>query len=203
MPPIINFKTCDNSPECSGISSCPTGALAWDKEKKTIVIIPEKCTGCLLCVNACPVKAIKFANTSEDEARIKEEFDEEGALVGELFIDRYGAMPIGPSAGYREVDIDTQKLSCGNIAVVELFDADDLECLRASVPIKNILGKDIVYSKVRSDGSRALSNKFGISQLPALLFFKGGILMGKIEGYYDTDKESVLKALVNEIIKNS
>jgi len=203
MPPLINFKTCDNSPECSGISSCPEGAIVWDKEKKTIVVIPEKCIGCLLCVNACPVKAIEFANTPEEEALIREKFNEEGALLGELFIDRYGAMPIGPSAGYREVDIDTQKLSCGNIAVVELFDANNLECLRASVPIKNILGETVSYFKARSDGSGVLLNKFKVSQLPALLFFKGGVLIGKIEGYYGIDKESILKALINEIIRNS
>ncbi len=34
MSVLINFKICDNSPDCNGIRDCPTKAFYWDKENK-------------------------------------------------------------------------------------------------------------------------------------------------------------------------
>ena len=36
MPVLINFKICDNAKECGGIEVCPTGALSYDDENKSI-----------------------------------------------------------------------------------------------------------------------------------------------------------------------
>jgi len=38
MPAIINFKICDNSDECGGLTVCPTKAITWDNVKKTLII---------------------------------------------------------------------------------------------------------------------------------------------------------------------
>ena len=42
MKALINFKICDNAPECSGIEVCPTGAMYFDSEKETIVVDEDK-----------------------------------------------------------------------------------------------------------------------------------------------------------------
>ena len=41
---------------------------------------------------------------------------------------------------------------------------------------------------------------YGISELPSLLFFKDGEMIGKVEGYYDNDsKEDFFEKIKEEI----
>ncbi|HQF36684.1 MAG TPA: hypothetical protein PLL26_03535 [Candidatus Dojkabacteria bacterium] len=61
MPVLINFKICDNSPFCDGISACPTGALYFDSQKGKICIDQSKCIECGKCT-CCSVGAIHFVN---------------------------------------------------------------------------------------------------------------------------------------------
>ena len=91
MAVLINFKICDNAMECNGIEVCPTRALAWDSENKTIIIKNDLCNSCGLCEKACMVHAIKVARTDEEYAKIKKEFDDDPRKIEDLFIDRYGA----------------------------------------------------------------------------------------------------------------
>ncbi|MFA5052616.1 MAG: 4Fe-4S binding protein [Parcubacteria group bacterium] len=200
MRPLINFKVCDNSPECDAVAVCPTKAIIWDEGKKTLSVISEKCIGCQKCVSACPVGAIKFAATIEDENRIIREFEEEAAQVGELFIDRYGATPIGPNAGYKESEIDLNSVLSDGISVIELIDPENMSCLRASIPIKRLFSNDVYYSKALSDESEKLQQEFGITTLPALLIFKGKKFLGKIQGSYDIDNEADLADAIKKII---
>ena len=37
MAILINFKICDNAPECLAPPECPTGAITWNEEKKTLI----------------------------------------------------------------------------------------------------------------------------------------------------------------------
>ena len=39
---------------------CPTEAIRRDESLGAVVISEEKCTGCRLCVMACPIEAIYF-----------------------------------------------------------------------------------------------------------------------------------------------
>lgn len=52
---------CDNAPCAAG---CPEDALYHEDTLGTIVLREEDCTGCGLCVEACPYRAMHF-----DEAR--------------------------------------------------------------------------------------------------------------------------------------
>ena len=43
-------------PEC--VRVCPTEALRKDRETGMVIMLPEECTGCMSCVEACPFGAI-------------------------------------------------------------------------------------------------------------------------------------------------
>ena len=44
--------------------------------------------------------------------------------------------------------------------------------------------------------------EYQIQKLPCLLFFNQGKLVGKIEGFYGTDKKEELKSEINRIMDN-
>lgn len=46
---------------CTGI--CRTGALYINRPDMAVLFNPEKCTGCGLCVTACPVRAMEVSLT--------------------------------------------------------------------------------------------------------------------------------------------
>lgn len=200
MPVLINFKICDNSEDCSGIEVCPNGAFYWDRKNKTIAVDNSKCINCGKCEEACPVDAIRVARTKEEYEKIKKEIEEDPRKVSDLFIDRYGAQPIHPAFLIPQSKFDVQILKSIKPAAVELFNNDSIECLLRSIPIKKLLeGLDVKYRKIEVKDN-SLPEKYGIRELPALLFFKDGKLTGKIEGYYDTEKKEDIIKKVNRII---
>ncbi|MDR0978611.1 MAG: hypothetical protein LBL91_01505 [Lachnospiraceae bacterium] len=184
MPVLINYKICDNAKECSGIANCPTGAFAWDEEEKTIKIKEELCIDCGKCA-CCPVDAIRFAKSKEEYEEIKKEIDEDPRTITDLFIDRYGAAPISDLTMVNENDIE-KSLTTKRPVVIELYNQDTIQCLLKSIPIKEILesyNMDSNFAKIEVETDELL-NRFGVKELPALLFIKENKLMGKIEGYY-------------------
>lgn len=55
------FLTCFHCAEPTCIPACPDGLLVKRAEDGIVVIInPEQCTGCQLCVEACPYEAPKI-----------------------------------------------------------------------------------------------------------------------------------------------
>ncbi len=200
MPALVNFKICDNSKDCSGIEICHSGAFFRDDEKKTIVVDNAKCTSCGACENSCPVGAIHVAKNDDELAQIKKEVDEDTRTVSDLFVDRYGAQPVHPAFNISEDKFNVQILESSKPAVVELFSNDSIQCLLHSIPIKDLFhGRDIKYRKIEVTGNTFIE-KYGVKELPALLFFMNGKLVGKIEGYFDIRKKSELLDEVNKIL---
>ncbi len=201
MAVLVNFKICDNAKECGGVAVCPTGALSYDDEKQTIVIDNDKCISCGLCEKECPIGAIIVAKSNDEYKKIQQEIDNDPRTTKDLFVDRYGAVAISDFFKIEMDDID-EKLKKDCLTLIEIYNPEIAECLLKSIPIKELtkdLPNDTLYYKVESEDA---TDKYNIENLPALLIFKSGNLLGKIEGYYNVDdKEKVIKN-INNIVKN-
>lgn len=199
MPALINFKICDNSHDCSGLDVCPVGVFEWDEEKKTLVVRNERCINCGQCKNCCPVGAILYAKDEEDYEKLKEEIENDPRKSSDLFVERYGASPI---ASYEQVDEDTfvtRILQSVKIGVLEVYDTESIQCLLKSIPVSELFaGRDVKYRKMKIDSQ--FKKKYGVKILPALLFFKDGRLLGKIEGYYEENQKGELLKKIEEIL---
>jgi NAD-dependent dihydropyrimidine dehydrogenase PreA subunit len=200
MAVLINFKICDNAKECGGIEVCPTGALSWDEKNQTIKIDNSKCTSCHACEKACEVHAISVAENDEEYTRLKKEIDDDTRKISDLMIDKYGSQPVFLSNLIDKNEFKTQVLDYNKLVVAEFFNDDSVQCLLKSIPIKQLFDSvDIKYRKVKlSDDS--LQEKYDIKNLPALVFFRNGKLLGKIEGYFTTKQLDEVKEKVNKII---
>ncbi|MEI6144337.1 MAG: 4Fe-4S binding protein [Candidatus Berkelbacteria bacterium] len=201
MAVLINFKICDNAEECGGVAACSTGALSWNDKNKTIKIDNSKCTSCGACEKACEVHAIAVADDDKEYAKLQKEIYDDPRKLTDLIIDRYGAQPIFDACLIGPESFDEQVAGAQKLVVAELFSDDSIECMLKSIPIKQLFdGTDIKYRKVRLENDE-LQQKYGIKQLPALIFFCNGKLLGKIEGYYTTDGAGGLREQINKILK--
>ncbi|MPM33256.1 NAD(P)H-quinone oxidoreductase subunit I, chloroplastic [bioreactor metagenome] len=197
MPAIINFKICDNAPECSGIEVCPTKAITYNETKKTLEIDETKCITCGLCVKACPVGAIKAAK-GKDFEEIKKEYEKDTRRTSDLFIERYGAASMDPTALVSPIFLQSQidkKLTL----VTEIYDDDLAMCLVKSIPIKDLFKNKILYYKINIKFAPEIIKEYKIKKLPCLLFFKDGQLTGKIEGYYGIEKKTELLTKISQL----
>lgn len=201
MAVLMNFKICDNAKECDGIKVCPTGALSWDSKKLSIVVDNEKCTNCGLCQKACLVGAIKVAKNEKEFNEIKEEFRKDKRKINDLFIDRYGAKSIGPNFMSLQKNFEITALESQKLTVIELFNESSSQCLIYSIPIKELFrGIDIKYRKMEVEDKKILAD-YKIKELPSLLFFNNGKMIGKIQGYYNNRQKNKLIEKIKKIIK--
>ena len=201
MAVLINFKICDNAKECGGIAVCPTGALSWNEEKETIQIDNDKCISCGLCEKECPIGAFTVAKSEEEYAKAKKEIDEDPRTTKDLFVDRYGAVAI---SDFFKIDLKEikDKVEKDCLTLIEIYNPDIAECLLKSIPIKEItknLPKDTLFYKTESD--KAIE-EYHIKELPSLLIFKKGKLLGHIDGYYTTDEKDTMLSQLNKILNN-
>lgn len=197
MSVLVNFKICDNVKECGGIAVCPTGALSFDNDRNTILIDNGKCISCGLCEKECPIGAIQVAKTQEEYLKLKKEINEDLRTTKDLFVDRYGAIPLSEFFVLDSKDIKN-KIINDNITLIEFYNDDSIKCLLKSIPIKDItknMPQDTLFYKV--EVSDEICKKYNIKELPSLLIFKNKKKLGIIEGYYDNNtKKELLKEIV-------
>ena len=140
MSVLINHKICDNAEECSGIEVCPTGALFWDIQEGKIGTDNDLCISCHECRNACPVGAIYVADSESDFARIQSNIENDSRTVEDLFVERYGAMPID-----EELVIDDSAIESlvkeNTLVFIEQFQASSVQCLLHSIPTEFLVKK--------------------------------------------------------------
>ncbi|MEA2004576.1 MAG: thioredoxin family protein, partial [archaeon] len=146
--------------------------------------------------------AIRVAKTEEEYNKIKKENDDDPRETSDLFIDRYGAEPIEPTYQISLDQFSTQILESGELIIAELFNDSSIMCLIKTIPIKDLI-KDIKYKKIDIEEDTQLLKRYEIANLPALLFFKNGKLLGKIEDRYTPEKKEELKEKINKIISKN
>jgi ferredoxin len=201
MPIAINFKVCDNSPDCLAILKCPTKALYFDKEKKSLIIDNSRCTNCGLCVPECEVDAIRLAKDDNELLKVQKEIDNDPRKASDLYVDRYGAEPQANEVFCSNEKFNIQILQSTKLTIVECFDEESIHCLIESIPIKELLGdSNVVYRKFAVEED-AFKEKYGIKELPCLLCFNEGKIVGKIEGFYSVNKKEELLSKLKEWIK--
>lgn len=201
MAVLVNFKICDNAKECSGIAVCPTGAISWDDEKESIVVDNSKCISCGLCEKECPIGAFSVAKTDKEYKKLKKEIDDDPRTTKDLFVDRYGAVAI---SDFFKIELNEikDKVEKDCLTLIEIYNPDEAECLLKSIPIKelaNDLPKDTLYYKVESSNN---IKEYEVNELPSLLVFKSGKLLGHIDGYYTIDEKEKLIDKINILIKD-
>lgn len=196
MAVLINFKICDNDKACGGVAVCPTGAIYYDEEKETLAIDNEKCISCGMCEKECPIGAIKVAKDEKEYEILKKQIEEDPRRTKDLFVDRYGATPLSEFFMLDSEDV-ANKVNSKNIVLIEFYNDDSIQCLLKSIPIKELL-KDFPDSTqfYKVEITEALTNEYQIKELPALVAFENGRMIGKIEGYVDEDNK---EKLMNEI----
>ena len=203
MAVLVNFKICDNAKECGGVAVCPTGALSYDEEKNTIVIDNDRCISCGLCEKECPIGAIMVAKTSEEYERLKKEIDADPRTTKDLFVDRYGATPLSEFFMIESSELE-DKINNDSITLIECYNDDSIQCLLKSIPIRELakdLPKDTIFYKVEANDK--LIDKYQVKELPALLIFKKGHLLGNIDGYYPNDEKDKLIEKINNHLNNN
>jgi len=200
MSVLINFKICDNAEDCSGAAACPFHAIAWNNKKNTLEIDNSRCHSCGACENACMVGAVHVARTDKEYNKLKKEIEEDPRKVSDLFIDRYGAMPINEAFITKPQDFEREIESYPKLAVVEIYDNASIECLLRSIPVKELFaGVEARYRKV--EATPELKKKHEINKLPALLFINDGKPIGKIEGYFPSSDRAILIDKVANILR--
>jgi len=197
MPAIINFKICDNSSECDGPIVCPTKAITWNKNTKTLEINESKCTNCGLCAKACPVGAIKVA-TGQDLEFIKQEYEKDKRKTSDLFIDRFGAQSTNKTS-LISYSYFQSLISENNSMVFEVFDSTATMCLINSIPIRELFKKNVLYNRIDINIDKTLINQYRIKELPCLLFFENCQFKDKIEGYFNTTQKETLLAKIKKL----
>lgn len=200
MPALINFKICDNSKECPAMEVCPTNAIYWYEPDKKLKIDNSKCNNCRLCEIECTVDAIRVAEDYTELQIIKKEIEDDPRIVSDLFVDRYGAMPIHPAFQMPQSKFKVSILESGKTAALEIFKEESIECLLYSIPLKELLdGIDIKYRKMEVEDNSILDT-YDVKKLPSLLFFKDGRLLGKIEGFCEKNQKAEIKNKIHKIL---
>ena len=196
MAVLINFKICDNDKACGGVAVCPTGAIYYDEEKETLSIDNDKCISCGMCEKECPIGAIKVAKDEKEYEILKKQIEEDPRKTKDLFVDRYGATPLSEFFMLDSEEV-ANKINSKNIVLIEFYNDDSIQCLLKSIPIKELL-KDFPDSTqfYKVEISETLTNEYQIKELPALVAFENGRMIGKIEGYIDEDNK---EKLINEM----
>ncbi|MCI8778100.1 MAG: 4Fe-4S dicluster domain-containing protein [Bacilli bacterium] len=204
MATLINFKICDNDKACSGMAVCPKNVFTWNEEKQSLEIDNSKCISCGLCEKACMVSAIRVAKTKVDYDKIKKEFENDPRTINDLLVERYGGKLIDLAMAGSAKEIDLKAKSNRRPLIIELYNEDSIMCLLKSIKVKEIansFSENTRYRKIEVTDDKLLE-KYDIKELPSLLFFKNGDMIGKIEGYYSEDEKQNLFEKIKKISTN-
>lgn len=200
MPVLINFKICDNCADCNGIKVCPTGAFYWNEENRTIAVDKEKCIECGLCGNSCTNDAIAHVLTQEEADELQKEIDNDPRTIADLFVERYGAMPVSNQYTFEaSIDKVESRINSNRPVIIEFNTNDNINCLLKSIPVTdivNLFNKNATYSKFIIEEKDY--DCYAVKDTPCLKFYSKGKLLGEIIGYYDEETKDKFFKLIEK-----
>lgn len=189
MPPIINFKICDNSEDCAAVRMCERGVFGWDNKRKTLTVNFKKCNECGKCVEYCQVKAIHYADCKEEYKKISAAIERDPRTITELFIDRYGAMPVDDAYVFELTpERFAKRINVRRPVIVEFNKRGTMACLLKSVPIADIQEQfhpEASYAKFFIKEEEM--SKYNVTKTPCLRFYYNNELLGQIDEYFEKD----------------
>ena len=214
MSVVFNFKICDNSEDCNGIPVCPTKALTWDKEAKSLVVDNSKCVSCGACAKACPVLgAILVAKTEEEYKHIKDEIESDPRTRSQLLEDRYGVVPTDPTLIVTMKNFNEEVLDSNNVLFVDFWDKPHRPCRVKAIEFKVLRAKASIITKFLSNKELKIKirkidvtenpeivNRYSVGIIPSFLVFYKGKVIGRVEGKVEQEKELIDK--LTNIVKN-
>jgi len=88
------------------------------------------------------------------------------------------------------------------LTALELFSDESINCLIYSIPIKELFTDYpmIKYRKMDVGNMADFLKNNGIKKLPALLFYKNGKMLGKIEGYFSKEQRKKLAKKIRDLL---
>jgi len=152
-----------------------------------------KCIACGACARACPIGAVLVAKNQSEHEKNLAAIEADPHRREDLFVEKLGADPVADPIEDVDSFVKTNPLACIELKQEEI----DWACQIKSINISDLITPDIKYASVV--GAKKL---FGVSVLPALVFFKNGEVIGKTEGYFENSETetAVLKKKVKEIL---
>jgi len=219
MPIMFNFKVCDNASACNGIGACPVKAITWDDKQQTLIVDNTKCISCGKCAVSCPVpEAILVAKTKEEFEKIKERVEDDSRTRAELLKDRYGVAPTDQNLVVTMKNFNNEVLETDRVVIVDFWDEPHVGCRIFSIPLEATVPKKVVltgimnnqknlkdikfkFRKIDAQKNPEIAKRYNVNTIPTIMLFFKGKSIGRIEGYYKTEKENELRKKVEDILK--
>jgi Fe-S-cluster-containing hydrogenase component 2 len=184
MSIIIDLYLCKHAKGCLGATACPTGALHWDNEKRRLSFDDEKCHQCGLCENACEADVISMKEYTSECAERKLRHRNSVIRPCNFAQERYGTALINKDFELSLSSFVKRDFCADSVVAVEVYDKNSIECLLYSIPIDYLFEKrGVKFRKMEVSDNFLSENR--ISTLPALLFFRDGKEIGRVEGFYN------------------
>lgn len=190
---VFNHKLCDNAQGCPEIIVCARALNVDVKDaaltlfKDNIIFFEERCKCNTLCACKCPL--MKAVDTPAEEWAAKEEVRLTERDPNFLKWDRYNAEYIVPCHEVSLDDILKQYKDRTNL-ILEIINVAACVAEFAAIPILEFFPKSVYDKYYRKLCLRTIEDikrcetVFGINELPCILFFKKGKLIGNIHGIY-------------------
>mgnify|MGYP001278489233 CR=1 FL=1 len=202
---IINQKICDKSPDCSGIAVCPTKALSFDEDSKSVKWDQGKCVFCLRCTmpDSCPIGAIMYARDEADEKNILDTINSDPRSGEWLWQERFGVEPGQPSIAkeLNETNFEDVFYSSEN-NLIDIWHEDYLNCRLHSILYQDIQKeiKNLTFYKLDAKKYPELAKKLGVTIFPTLQLIINGKINLICQGDIEDSNLSIIINSVKEII---
>lgn len=194
---IFNNKRCDNATDCPVLYECqketdsPLKAVYFEEATQSIKLDAQRCNldNCKtkICTKICP-DCFSFANTENEYWWAIEKVRQTDWL--NFKVDRYNSEGTTPFAKIEPKKCKEIVASSKGLFILEITSVVGCCSAYDSIPIPEIIPeilyqryykKTVVYNEADIE---ALESYFEINELPALLFYYDGKMIGKIMGIY-------------------